>query len=182
MTAIPYPAAFAVAASRAASSMNASVPQRAHGQGDHLRGLRCRARPALGGCRRPGRRRRRAQGCASCPVTQPVRGRCSLSCGGSKNTICRSWSWQLLHATRTCPMSRPRPAASRASLHTPSSSPAHCRATAGDRTGRIQACSRTEKRTSKRSCPDQLPRVNDHCDVSWPRAPGPGGAGGGRSG
>jgi len=43
--------------------------------------------------------------------------------------------------------------------------PAPCRATAGDRTGRIQACPRTEKRASKRSCPDQLPRVNDHRDV-----------------
>ena len=41
-------------------------------------------------------------------------GRCPRSCGGSKNTVCRSWSWQLVHATRTCPMSRPRPAASRA--------------------------------------------------------------------
>ena len=48
------------------------------------------------------------------PVTQPVSGRCPRSCGGSKNTVCRSCSWQLVHATRTCPMPRPRPAASRA--------------------------------------------------------------------
>jgi hypothetical protein len=86
-------------------------PQRAHGRGDHLRCLRRRARPALGGCGRPGRRRRRAQGAGSGPVTQPVSGRCPRSCGVSKNTVCRSWSWQLVHATRTCPMPRPRPAA-----------------------------------------------------------------------
>ena len=39
---------------------------------------------------------------------------------------------------------------------TASSSLAPCRATADDRTGRLQACSRTGKQTSKRSCPDQL--------------------------
>ncbi len=53
-----------------------------------------------------------------------------------------------------------------------SSSPAPCRATAGDRTGRIQACFRTEKRTSKRSRPDQLPRINDHRDTHGGPVPG----------
>jgi hypothetical protein len=48
-----------------------------------------------------------------------VSGRCPRSCGGSKNTVCRSWSWQLVHATRTCPMPRPRPAASRAGSQGP---------------------------------------------------------------
>ena len=120
----------------------------------------------LGGCRRPGRRRRRTQGWGSGPVTHPVSGRCPRSCGGSKNTVCRSWPWQLLDATRTCPMPRPRPAASRAGCRgTASSSLAPCRATAGDRTDRIQAYFRTKKRTSKRSRPDRLPRVNHHRDV-----------------
>jgi hypothetical protein len=39
------------------------------------------------------------------------------SCGDSKNTVCLSWSWQLLQATRACPMPRPRAAASRAGSH-----------------------------------------------------------------
>jgi hypothetical protein len=51
------------------------------------------------------------------PVTQPARGWCPLWCGGSKNTVCRNSSWHLLQATRTCPMPRPRPAASRAGPH-----------------------------------------------------------------
>ncbi len=42
------------------------------------------------------------------------------------------------------------------------SSPAPCPATAGDRTGSTAACSRTEKRTPKRSCPDQRLCANDH--------------------
>jgi hypothetical protein len=91
--------------------------QCAHGRGDHLGCRRRCARPALGGCRRPGRRRRRAQGRGCGPVTQPVSGRCPRSCGGSKNTVWRSWSWQLSQATWTCPMPRPRPAASRAGSH-----------------------------------------------------------------
>ena len=60
-------------------------------------------------------------------------------------------------------MPRPRPAASRAGARcTASSSPAPCRATAGDRTGSILACSRTEKRAPERSCRDQPRCVNDH--------------------
>ena len=107
-------------------------------------------------------------------VTQPVRGRCPRSCGGSKNTASRRWSWQLLHVTRTCPMPRLRRAASRADRRcTASSSPAPCRTT-GVPTGSVPACSRTEARTPKRSCPGQLPCVNDHRGRS---EPGPGGAG-----
>jgi hypothetical protein len=88
--------------------------QRAHGLGDHLPGQRCRAGPVISSCCRPGRCRRRAQGREPGSFTQPVSGRWPLSCGGSKNTVSRNWSWQLLQATRTCPMPRPRPAASRA--------------------------------------------------------------------
>ncbi len=59
----PGPAAFAVAASQAASSSNAGVVS-AHtaSRGDHLRSLRRRAGSALGASRRPGCGRRRAQG------------------------------------------------------------------------------------------------------------------------
>ena len=53
-----------------------------------------------------------------------------------------------------------------------SSSLAPCRATTGDRTDRIQACSRTEKRAPKRSLPDRLPRVNDHRDGHGGSVPG----------
>ena len=74
-------------------------------------------------------------------------------------------------ARRRAPAPAPaRPCRPLAELATPppspltlaSSSPVPCRATAGDRTGSAQVCSRTEKRTSKRSCPDQPQCVNDH--------------------
>ena len=102
--------------------------QRAPGRGGHLRRQRDRARPARCGSRCAGRRRRRAQGRGSGPVTQPVSGRCPRSCGGSKNTVCRNWSWQRLQVTQTCPMPRPRPAASRAGS-ADARRPAHLRLT-----------------------------------------------------
>jgi SRSO17 transposase len=57
---------------------------------------------------------------------------------------------------------------------TVSSSPAPCRATTGDRMDRIRACSRTEKRTPKRSLPDRMPPVNDHRDGHEGPVPEPG--------
>jgi hypothetical protein len=53
-----------------------------------------------------------------------------------------------------------------------SSSPVPCQAIAGDRTDKIQACSRTEKRTPHRSLPDRMPRVNDHRDMHEGPVPG----------
>ena len=71
--------------------------QRAHGRGGHLRGRRGCVRPAFGGCRGAGRRGRRAQCSGSGPVTQSVSRWCPRSCGGSKNTVCRTRS---AHACR----------------------------------------------------------------------------------
>ncbi len=80
----PDPARFAVTVGKAASSRTASVVS-AHTAEEII-----------------------------CIVCVAAPDRCPLSCGGSKNTVCRSWSWQLLQVTRTCPMPRPRSAASRA--------------------------------------------------------------------
>jgi hypothetical protein len=116
-----------------------------HGRRDHLCSQRSRTGPALRSCRRPGRRSRRGQGRRSGPVTQPVSGRRPRSCGGSKNTVCRSRSWQLLRVT--CPCRSPDRPLGLARRCTASSSPAPCPATTDDATGIVQACSRTEKRT-----------------------------------
>jgi len=141
-------------------------PQRAHGRGDHLRCRRRRARPARGGCRRLAVVAGALNAEDRVRSPQPVSGRCPRSCGSSKNTVCRSCrsSWCTRPGRVPC-RGRARPPPGPAGRGTASSSPAPCQATAGDRTDRIQACSRTEKRASKRSCPDQLPRVNDHRDV-----------------
>jgi hypothetical protein len=80
------------AGSRVGSAAFAAAASRAYPAGTHASSARTRprrspawprgrARPALGGCDRPGRRRRRAQGGGSSPVTQPVSGRCPRSCG-----------------------------------------------------------------------------------------------------
>ena len=158
----PDPATFAIAASTAASRRNASVVSA------HTRPRKSSAssawprQAARRGSRRLGRRGRRAQGRRSGPLTQPVRVRCPLSCGGSKNSVCRSWSWQRLHSTRMCPMPRPRPTASWA-RRADARRPAHL-CPAGPQMTNGQHCGlfSIEKRASKRSCPDQPLDVNDH--------------------
>jgi len=76
-------AAFAAAASQAASSRNASVVS-AH-TAEEIICVVCVAAPDRPAAIVVGlaERRRRSQGWGSGPVTQPVSGRCPLSCGGS---------------------------------------------------------------------------------------------------
>ena len=108
------PAAFAVAASQAASSGSASVVS-AHKADEIICVVSVQApdRPsAVSVALAVVADAVKAGG--SGPVTQPESGRWPRSCGGSKNTACRSWSWQRLQVTRTCPMPRPPRAASRA--------------------------------------------------------------------
>jgi len=160
----PDPAAFAVAGSRAASSRNASVLS-AHTAGEIICvvGVAARGRPSA---------------VAVAPPPSPARSRLRIRSGHPAGerpvpAVVRRFEEhplpQLLVAAGARDADVSHAAAAPGSLParrgTASSSPAPCRATAGDRTGRIQACSLTEKRTSERSCPDQLPRVNGHRDV-----------------
>jgi hypothetical protein len=162
----PGPAAFAVTASGAASSVNASVIS-AHTAKEIICAV---------GVAAPDRASAVAVALAvvagALTAEDPVRSPSRWAAGARGRVAVRRTPSAGAGRGSCCTRPGHVPCRGRARLPpglarrgTASSSPAPCRATAGDRTGRIQACSRTEKRTSKRSCSDRLPRVNDHRDV-----------------